>query len=297
MKNIKIITLLLISICIWAPSQAQQKDTTHSAEIPINVGRPSPFVVNYWVTGGVIAAGLVGDYYAIPRIKNKSSISDQELDNLDRTDMSGIDRWALQQKYANSKNFAKISDYSMSAWLVVAPFTLLCDKPMRKDWLKIFAMYYECQTITFSIYNYSFLGPTFMNRYRPTTYYADAPKSDRTSGYDRSSFYSGHVASTAAASFFMAKVYSEYHPDLTVGGKILLYGIASIPPLAISYMRVEALAHFPSDCLVGFGVGAFCGILTPILHHHCKNNNVSFGVFSSSQGSGLSMNWHPGYKN
>ena len=253
---------------------------------------PSPYHVNYWVTGTIIAAGLASDAPAISRIKAKSTISEQELQDLDRTDMNSIDKWALHLNYSRAKSYATYSDYTMSALLVFLPATMFVNKKVTHDWLDILAIYYETQTITFSIYNYSFLGPTFNNRYRPMVYYENAPLANRTSGYDRSSFYSGHVASTAAGSFCMAQMYIDYHPDLSVGGKILLYGIASVPPLVISYMRVEALAHFPSDCMVGFGVGALCGIIIPELHHS-KNKNLSLGVFSSPAGSGLSMNWYP----
>ena len=279
--HINIVLLLLISICSINSLQAQ--DSTRI---------PSPYHVNYWVTGTILAAGLASDAPAISRIKNKSTISEQELQDLNRTDMNSIDKWALHLNVSKAPNFAKYSDYTMTSLLVLMPLTLIGENRVRHDWFKILTMYFETQTITFSIYNYSFLGPTFMNRYRPMSYYENATLGQRSSGYDRSSFYSGHVASTAASSFFMAKVYSDYHPDLTVGGKILLYGIASVPPLVISYMRVEALAHFPSDCMVGFGVGALCGILIPELHKN-KNKSMSFGVFSSSQGTGLSMNWHP----
>jgi hypothetical protein len=60
-------------------------------------------------------------------------------------------------------------------------------------------MYLEGDTITFTFYNYSWLGPTFQNRYRPLTYYTDLSSADRMDGGNRNSFYSGHVASVAAA--------------------------------------------------------------------------------------------------
>ncbi len=288
-KYISIIFVLFFA-CIINIVQAQDNDS-----VPLESPLPSPYHMNYWVTGSIFAIGLASDAPAISRIKSKSIISDQELLDLNRTDMNSVDKWALQQDYSKAKSYAKYSDYTMTGLLVLLPAITFTDKSLRKDWFKILMMYYETQTVAFSIYNYSFLGPTFMNRYRPMTYYEDAAKGDRTSGWDRSSFYSGHVASTSAASFFMAKVYADYHTDMGTGSRILLYGAASVPPLVISYFRVKALAHFPSDCMVGFGLGALCGILIPELHKH-HNKNMSFGVFSSPAGTGMSMNWNPTFK-
>ncbi len=309
--------ILFLGISIYTSSIAQihdsfpliQNDSPHlvkpviadpllkkDSEIAVKPISAEPiYHMNYWITTSIFVVGLATDAPAISRIKAKSVISDQELDNLDRVNMNSIDKWALQQDYSQAKSSAKYSDYTMTGLLVFLPALTFADKPLRKDWFKILMMYYETQTVTFSIYNYSFLGPTFINRYRPMTYYENAAKGDRISGWDRSSFYSGHVASTAAASFFMAKVYADYHPELRTGSRILLYGAASVPPLVISYFRVKSLAHFPSDCMVGFGLGALCGIIIPELHKH-HNRNMSFGVFSTPVGSGLSMSWNPIFK-
>jgi membrane-associated phospholipid phosphatase len=73
--------------------------------------------------------------------------------------------------------------------------------------------------------------------------------------------------------------------------KFLLYTAATIPPLVIAYVRVQALKHFPSDNLVGLGVGAVCGIAIPELHKK-KNPRSSLTMFTSPDGAiGLSFNW------
>ena len=294
--HINLLLAILIFCCLSNPSHAQLKNNPSIGDsVTVTIPIQPVYRENYWITAAVIAVGLGTDAPAISRIKRKSVITDQELQDLDRTDMNSIDKWSLHQNASQAKMYATASDYTMTALLVFLPATIIADKKVRKDWVKILAMYYESQVLTFTVYNYSFLGPTFINRYRPVSYYENLPIGDRNTGYDRSSFYSGHVASTAAASFFLAKVFCDYHPDMGLGNKILMYGAASIPPLAIGYMRVAALDHFPSDCMVGFGVGVICGVLIPELHHS-KNKNVAFGVFSSSQGTGLTMNWHPTFQ-
>jgi membrane-associated phospholipid phosphatase len=76
--------------------------------------------------------------------------------------------------------------------------------------------------------------------------------------------------------------------------KYLLYGAASIIPLFEGYLRMKALFHFPSDIAVGFGIGALCGILIPEIHR-IKIENVSLGLYSSYEGTGISLKWQPDF--
>jgi membrane-associated phospholipid phosphatase len=93
----------------------------------------------------------------------------------------------------------------------------------------------------------------------------------------------------------MAKVYSDFHPDLG-WKKYLLYGAASVPPLIVGYLRVKSLDHFPTDVGVGFMVGALCGVLVPEIHR-LKNKAISIGTFSSPEGSsGICLQWRPSFK-
>jgi membrane-associated phospholipid phosphatase len=107
----------------------------------------------------------------------------------------------------------------------------------------------------------------------------------------RNSFFSGHVGSCAYSTFFMAKVYCDYHPELGAK-KYLLYLAASVPPAIIGFARVKALAHFPSDVAVGFGLGAVIGIVLPELHKNRKFKDYSLGMFSSPYGTGITVGWN-----
>jgi membrane-associated phospholipid phosphatase len=246
--------------------------------------------VNYFVSGAIIAAGLATDYFAIDRIKNKPEITDQEIAALNPNLLNSIDQWALRQDPTQYQNYAKISDYAQIPIFVLLPAALALDKKIRKDWLDILFMYIEGHTITFTFYNYSWLGPTFQNRYRPMTYYDQIKLIDRESGNNRNSFYSGHTASVAFTSFFVAKVFCDYHPEFSAGTKILIYTGALIPPLIEGYFRVKSLAHFPSDDMVGLSLGAALGIIIPELHKiHYKG--LSVGVQGSPEALGLSLSW------
>jgi hypothetical protein len=59
----------------------------------------------------------------------------------------------------------------------------------------------------------------------------------------------------------------------------------------MGYLRIKALDHFPSDDAVGLALGALIGIVVPELHKHPCNKNISLGMFSSPDGTGLSVCW------
>ncbi|MCX6257419.1 MAG: phosphatase PAP2 family protein [Bacteroidia bacterium] len=254
--------------------------------------------INYPVTSVIIAGGMVSDYFAISRIKGKAGISDEELTFLNsdaqRAIINSIDRWALRQNPSNRNMYKKISDYGMIG-IILLPGLLGLNDNIRKDWFDLLLMYTEGHIVTFTFYNYSFLGPTFQSRYRPMTYYTDYFKGDDRdelkSGNNRNSFYSGHVATCAYSTFFMAKVYCDYHPDLGAS-KYLLYLAASVPPILMGWARVKALDHFPSDDAVGFLLGSVIGIVIPELHRNRDNKNLSFSMFTSPNGMGLSLHWN-----
>ena len=96
-------------------------------------------------------------------------------------------------------------------------------------------------------------------------YYDYFTYQQRKGGNQRNSFYSGHVANATAATFFAVKVYSDYHPEIR-NKKYLLYAIASVPALFNGWLRIKALAHFPSDVLAGYMIGGLFGIVVPELH-------------------------------
>ena len=266
---------------------------THSAfcQTEVTAKKNKVYQVNYLTGSLIIAGGMGTDYFAISRIKNKPNLSIAELQALNPGVINPLDRWAIHQNPTNYLMFSKLSDDIEPPIFVILPALLGFDKKIRKDWLDLLFMYVEGHTITFTFYNYSWLGPTFQNKYRPITYYSSLPIADQITGNNRNSFYSGHCASVAFTTFFIAKVYCDYHPDLGFD-KYLLYTAALIPPVVMGYFRVRALAHFPSDCMVGITLGAVIGIVIPELHKF-NYKGISLGMYSPSvgTGTGLTLNW------
>lgn len=70
---------------------------------------------------------------------------------------------------------------------------------------------------------------------------------DKVKGDDSLSFPSGHTS----AAFAVATVLANRHPK----HRLLFYGLAT----AVGFARLRSSAHFPSDVLVGAGVGTYAG--------------------------------------
>jgi hypothetical protein len=243
--------------------------------------------MNYLASGAFCIVASAADVYAIPKvIKSKIDITGPELAAANTHVFTGLDHIALEQDPSKRDFYAKASDYSLPV-LIALPALLAFDKNIKKDWFRILLMYYEMHAITFSIYNYSFLGPAFQNKYRPLVYYGQLSSDEKKGGNNRNSMYSGHTATAIASTYFMVKVYSDYHPEIG-SKKYLLYAIATVPPLIEGYFRVKAMVHFPSDVLVGMTIGAACGILVPEIHRF-KDHRVILGVSSTPFGPGLNM--------
>lgn len=251
-----------------------------------------PYRVNYWITGPILGAGLAANYFGISRVLNKDNLSLTEIQQLNEGDINGFDKWALNLNTWNASVFADYSDYTLMASIAM-PVLLLFDKSIKKDWLDVLLIYLETMSLTTNIYEWSFLGPSFQNRIRPVAYYGELPYDDRKSGNNRNSFYSGHVASVTASTFFMAKVYSDYHPEIG-NNKYFLYGAALVPPLVLGYLRIKALKHFPTDIAVGMGIGILCGIIVPELHR-TSDKTFTVELNSAYEGAVLAIKWQPGF--
>ena len=178
----KKIFCLLIVLGLFYNSFSNPTDSSYKVNDTlrktVKIPKPKVYHINYFVEGSIIAVGMVGDFFAISRLKNKSPVSDDELlpKNLDtqRNLLTSIDSWSLHQKSSDRNLYKKISDYG-EIGIFILPSLLIIDKNIRKDWLHILFMYVEGHTVTFTFYNYSPLGPTFINRYRPVVYYTDLP--------------------------------------------------------------------------------------------------------------------------
>ncbi len=158
---------------------------------------------------------------------------------------------------------------------IVYGFTMFLDHDIRSDAGKVGLMY--MQTLLLAASSYTLVAGN-VNKLRPYAYNMDSltvngvkepevSMDKRVSAHAQSSFYGGHPSIPAATGFFVASVYSAYHPHAPF--RFVLYGIATASTLATAYCRYEGGNHFPTDLMIGVGLGTAYGILIPKLHQ-CK---------------------------
>jgi membrane-associated phospholipid phosphatase len=187
----------------------------------------------------------------------------------------------------HSEKAADVSDLFFYGAMPL-PILFLADNKIRKDFGKISFLYFETMSITGSLYT----GATFFkDRYRPYAYNPNVPMGDRLEGNARNSFYAGHVALVATSTFFMAKVFSDYHPDSNL--KWLFYGAAAAATGTTGYLRHKGGRHFPSDILLGTIQGTLTGILVPHFH---KNKLLKKGNLTVVPFTGRSHGLYLSYK-
>lgn len=248
--------------------------------------REKVYKMNYYVDAPVTAGLFVTYYFGLRSLQDKDKLDSEQISTLNKSDVWWLDRRALYQDVSKMDNARNISDWGLriSGFM---PFLLFIDRKIRQDWYDITLLYLETQAVAQNAYLLG--GPLFTKRIRPFVYYDEIPLDSKTDHGTTDSWFSGHTSTTSTAFFFMAKVLSDYHPELG-GKKWLLYGAALIPPAIVGIYRIKALKHFPTDVFMGTAVGAAVGILIPHLHKVTKkmNKDLSIVPFAGAY-SGLAL--------
>lgn len=148
---------------------------------------------------------------------------------------------------------------------------LLLDDEVNDHTAQVLGIYLESMATTGALYT---ITTGLANRSRPYVYDPDNSDFRRLSNNGQRSFYSGHVAATATATFFTAKAFQDFNPD----SKAIPYEWtgAAILPAAFGYLRLQAGEHFLTDVLLGYGLGALARYYIPELHK--TKDNVKLGL-------------------
>lgn len=101
-------------------------------------------------------------------------------------------------------------------------------------------------------------------RNRPYRYNPDAVLPPHLWKDSKHSFWSGHTANLAAITISTASMLQR--SDLHRDAKGAIWVGAAVVPALVGFLRVRAGRHFPTDVIVGFGVGTGVGLLVPYLH-------------------------------
>ncbi len=276
MRGIFLKRALLLSLIFAFIAQvtAQKEDT---------ITHPKVYKMNYAWDIPITSVGFISNFLGLYSLRDKPSLTEEEISVLNRNDIWAFDRGATYfEPYEG--NAQVISDRTMQVSIVL-PALLMFDPKIRKDWPDLLLLYLEAHAISANFYTWG--GPRFTNRIRPYIYNPDVPLYKKLGSGTTDSFFSGHTSTTAVSTFFMAKVFCDYHPEFSGGKKFLIYLGAAIPPAITGFFRYHAGKHFPTDILSGMAVGALCGVLIPELHRIKHNDKVRVSVLPTSNGFGL----------
>ncbi len=242
----------------------------------------SPYKTSWKVDGPVIAGGVGLSYLGLTLIQDKKGLTPAEVATLDKDNIFFADRFAAGN-YSTKAD--KISYYPFYAAFAM-PVAMLLDKNESKKAGQILVLYTETMAITATLYT---MTAGNVDRYRPFVYGSDAPMSEKTGKGATRSFFAGHTAATASATFFAAKVYSDFNPDSRA--KPYVWAAAAIIPAAVAYYRTEAGMHFLTDNIVGYAIGAGVGILVPELHKKDKNSSFSMVPIVTPEGKQVLLSY------
>lgn len=259
-KTLIVLGLLTHSYCHAHPDTTSNEPVMTSSSRPDDVVSESTekmYKLNYAADLPVVAVGVGWCGYAFGKIYDKPNSSVDDIRQLDKSKLNSLDRWAAG-KYSDKASATSDLFFYGSMPL---PALLLIDKKIRRDAPKIGFLYLEAMSVTGLLYTGC---DYFIDRYRPEAYRTDIGPENLTSGNNRNSFFAGHVALVGTSTFFIAKVYHDYHPGTT--WSYVLWGGAIAATGATIYLRHAAGKHFPTDLAVGTAIGVLSGVMIPQLH-------------------------------
>lgn len=240
------------------------------------------YKMKVWPDLPLIVGGTAFSLYGFSVIYSKDNTPESEILALRKSDVNSFDQGALD-------NFSEKADAASDVLFygsIPTPLLLMIfDKKIRKDAGKIALLYWETLAMTGIYYTGT---PMLVDRFRPLAYNPNVPMADRKSGNARNSFMGGHPALVGTCTFFMAKIYSDYHPESKA--KWFFYTVATGATAATAILRYKAGKHFPSDLIVGSIMGPLTGILVPHFHKNklLKNKNLTIRPFTG-ESHGLSF--------
>ena len=250
----------LIFCLVSFQSVAQQSVAQHGYAQQ-SVAQQSPYKLKWNVELPVYVVGTT--YGAVERLRPKSypPLTSLQVVQLDPQSVGSFDRVATTLWNVPTQ---KASTY-LTVGALGIPVLMQLDPAMRKHWKTNMVLYGEVLLLENLVKN---ITKDAILRTRPLAYNAVVPFKDKLELDTRNSFFSGHTSATAAATFFAAQMYADYHPDSPY--KPAVWAVAAGIPAVVGYLRVAGGKHYPSDVIVGYVVGAGVGLLVPYIHKKLK---------------------------
>lgn len=241
----------------------------------------SPYKTSWAVDGTWIGIGLGLNGLGFKLIQDKEDLTAEELASISKDDVPAFDRWSAGNYSERADEVSYYPFYASFATPVIMMFT----KNQRSHAGQISVLFIETMATTGALYT---ISAGSINRSRPLVYNENLPDNERRESGARRSFFAGHTAATASATFFAAKIFNDFNPDSWA--RPYVWTAAALVPAWVGYLRLEGGKHFLSDNIVGYAIGAASGILIPELHKK-ENSNLSLFPTMGRDYQGLSMSY------
>lgn len=227
----------------------------------------SPYELSWAVDGTYLGVGLGLNALGFKLIQDKEGLTEQQMNNLSKDDVPRIDRFLAGEYSERADNLSYYPFYGSFAVPVVMMFA---DDKLRTNAGHISVLFVESMATTGALYT---ITAGLVHRPRPLAYSSTVPEDLRRESSGQRSFFAGHTAATASATFFAAKIYNDFYPDSAL--KPYVWTAAAAVPAWVAYLRSKAGKHFLTDNIVGYAVGAASGILIPEFHKK-ENSSLEF---------------------
>jgi membrane-associated phospholipid phosphatase len=266
MKSIMICLLLLISTrCM---GQVDTADGEYESPYRLDASRETVLL------GGGLVAGITG----LLMINTIRPLTPEQIAGLDPAGINAFDRRSIG---AYREDVA--ADVLLCASFLL-PLNFLWNEKMKRDWQLLGVMGAEVVLIQSGL---NAIIKSSVLRTRPYAYDPATAMDKKTDKDARVSFYSGHTATAAALSFYVARVFSDYLEGSRT--ETLIWTAAFLYPAVVGYLRVDSAHHFPTDVISGYAIGALIGYFIPALHKQENSRHLSFAYRLSADFSGISL--------
>lgn len=240
---------------------------------------PSPYHTRFAVDAPIIAGELAVSGFGLYRSMQRDGLTNTELAALRKEDVPKFDRFSAGYY---SEGYQLAGDLICYPSLVIAPGLLALSPAIRSHYGQTLVLYVQTVLAADALFTTS-IGN--IPRYRPYLYGPEG--GDLRNGHiATNSFFAGHTAHTAAATFFAAKVFHDYNPGSRA--QPYVWTAAAVVPAVVAFTRVKAGKHFLSDNIVGYAVGATVGVVVPQLHKVAGRRGISMSPLQGVNVNGYS---------
>ncbi|HEX8333825.1 MAG TPA: phosphatase PAP2 family protein [Segetibacter sp.] len=249
----------------------------------------SPYTTSFRKDAPIIAGGLALTAFGTYLIGQKKELTLAELATRTSDKVPFFDRHNLGHYDEKADDASYIPFHASFIWPVAMT---LINKNERHNAFQVLALYLETMSITGALFT---ISAGAIHRSRPYVYTPENGPNTTEIGRRRDkdsqrSFFAGHTAATASASFFTAKVFSDFNPDSKL--KPIVWGVAAALPAITAYYRYKGGMHFLSDNLLGYAIGAGVGIMVPELHKSKRLQNLDMTPEIGPNYKGISLTYH-----